>query len=89
MKNIVNLPCFQELLLCFPFAFALSIHFFLFVYICFSFVLTLIFDYMFTFLQTISHTYVSHIMTRVDSYSTDDSHFPVTHLTTHFLDYDS
>ena len=38
------------------------------------------------FLQTISHTYMSHIMTRVsnDSYSTSDSHFPVTHLTTHF-----
>ena len=70
----------------FLFAFAtfvLSIRF-SFVYIRFFFVWTLIFDYMFTFLQTISHTYVSHIMTRVDSYSTDDSHFPVTHFTTHF-----
>ena len=64
-----------------------DIHLFsLFVYICFSFVWTLIFEHMSTFLQTISHTYMSHIMTRVfnDSYSTGDSHFPVTHLTTHF-----
>ena len=47
----------------------------------------LIFDHMFTFLQTISHTHMSHIMTRVsnDSYSTGDSHFPVTRLTTHFF----
>ena len=60
--------------------------FLLFVYICFSFVCTLIFEHMFTFLQTISHTYMSHAMTRIhnDSNSTDDSHLPVTHLTTHY-----
>ena len=67
------------------FAFTLLIRFF--VYICFLLCGRLFLIIHLSFLQVISHTYMSHIVTHIpdDSHNIGDSYFSMTHIMTRFF----